>query len=120
MVSLEDVKQSSSAKEIAVEWEIDGEQKEIPFKLKPMSYGETVLLAKKGDKEGKDRFSLQYDLLERIVRQKTEDGEWKRIGRKELQELPQGFVLKLTEEVNDFLGLGETAENFPRSLGETR
>lgn len=120
MTSLDEIKESMQPKEVMVEWEVEGEKKEIPFKLKPMSYGEVILLAKKGEKEGKDRFSLQYDLLTSMVKKKTDDGDWARISKKDLQELPQGFVVKLSDKVNDFLGLGEELENFQNSLNTMR
>jgi hypothetical protein len=120
LTSLDEIKESMQPKEVMVEWEVEGEKKEIPFKLKPMSYGEVILLAKKGEKEGKDRFSLQYDLLTSMVKKKTDDGDWARISKKDLQELPQGFVVKLSDKVNDFLGLGEELENFQNSLNTMR
>lgn len=114
MVTLDDIKESTSPKEITIEWEIDDEEEEMEFKLMPLKYGESIVMAKRSEGEGSDKFEMQYDMLEKVVRTKDEDtGEWKQIKREDLRELPQGFVVKLTMRVNDFLGLGEEVENFP-------
>lgn len=116
---LQKVKESESPKDITVEWKTEEETLEVPFRLKPINFGESMLLAKKADREGKDKYDLQYELLTKIVRKKTDDGDWARLTQKELKELPQGFVVKLTVKVNDFLGLEET-ENFTERFPETR
>ncbi len=118
MASLEDVKKSMKPKEVTVEWEGPEGTLEVPMKFLPMSFSETMLLAKKADREGEDRFDLQYELLTKSVKKKNEEGEYVRLTKNEIKDLPQGFVLKLTMELNDYLGLGET-ENFPEQLNKT-
>ncbi len=106
-----------SPKEVKVEWETDEGTIEVPFKFIPMSFGESMLLAKKADREGGDKFDLQYELLTKVVRQEDEEGNWERISKDELKDLPQGFVIKLTTKVNDYMGLGgELGETFPESI----
>ncbi len=119
MSSLEDVKESMKPKETTIVWEnSEGEEMEVPVKFLPMSFGETMLLAKKADREGGDRYDLQYEMLTKSVKKKNDEGEYVRISKKDLKELPQGFVLKMTMELNDYLGLGEE-ENFPGQLERT-
>lgn len=116
MGALEKVKQSMSPKEVTIEWDTGEDTIEVPLRFEPMSFGESMLLAKKGDREGEDRFDLQYELLTKMVKEK-EDDEWKRISKDDLKDLPQGFVLKITSEVNDYLGISEEmGQTFPERI----